>query len=49
MPSAIASAKFANNTVNQSIIAIANVYPVGASLIQNKAIIHKIVVIIAEI
>ena len=49
LPSAIASAKFANMQVNHRITAIAKVYPLEASFRPNSDTIHSPLVRIAEI
>lgn len=49
LPSAMASAKFANMQVNHKITAIASVYPLETSLKPNREIIHNPVVKIADI
>ena len=47
-PSAMASAKLANSTVNQRIMAIASVYPLGASFNPNRDTTQRILVKIAD-
>ena len=46
-PSAMASAKLANSTVNQRITAIASVYPLGASFKPNRDTTQRMLVKIA--